>query len=1096
MSKPIKRICPACGTEVPRPAGGARGAVKCPRCGLATDFDRVAPTSPEADAVDPQATLQGQMLLDQLARTDLDRASRLQILVRHLAQHGELPGPAAALWDAFHEKDWLYSGELPLLLEAIPRLAVAARAKFVAQASPANLRAGVYGLIDVSACKPAIVEILSAIIRVLNEDQLCVLLGRDGVSLNRYPDQETCLGQRLGEWLQTLPSNPARFQARLGVLRTSGRIIPEGHDRLAAWREFADALQQFAQACAQKASFLNAQRIEAEKTQAARCLAAKLGKAARGDWYRQFQSPSAAQVFLRQMLAQAGVATETLPADFDAKLAHFQQAGIWELPQHLPTTTRPPAASKASAGATATGSPASPPTAGKGPQGNAAGRSAVGPAAHQPLQPSGQRPAQHASSPAHPQAARPAAKPAGGSSSHAAVRLQPSRLTSWQPPRRADAANRTRRLQVAAIGGIVVGIGGVLVLLGFLGWRSFEPLVSEIIATAAFPNSLPTSGADRESSASSGTDSASGDASAESPDDSTMPAASPTAPNGSDSPPASDPMADGAARNPFSGQPVPWPQNSKPPPEPPGPIPLGGQGDGSWLPGQIPAAANRNAIAGVDDQGAGAVANPLEPSPAGLQTPVPGNSPSPASGSPAPRRVMAEEPLQKFTVDGRRPTSGALCEVSGPGCQIQLHGLERLMPPGAASSPVGPTVTRQDKTVFVWESTPNEQWRPEAASESESTQAAPLASFSLVDGKLTFATYATSDDNRRALQSRLRFCVIEVQDGEVAGGSSRFVALQEPLDKRPLKLSSNEFNTKLDFGRDAELKRLAGEFYLGAGRLLGDLELNGKSVDLKTLRQFPFGQDARRNRPQRSWPLPGIVHDLGLEEWGVTDVRITLAKDGCSLALEWDSEMGKPLTREEQQHLKDLHDRLNALTTSARRFGQHSQAIKALAELQRVALPEVEPSEANAYRNLNPQSLPETVVVPRIVPRVMPGFPAAVDAMRESTYVSARTFLELAETRLIRPARDEEERLKRRSTEGPREAIKGKNFIARALRQMPYVEAYVYRVVKCRNGGSEQEVRVTVLRGPSPPETANAIWRQPRESPDRLAARESAALEK
>ncbi len=367
MSNSPIHHCPACGHPVPVPAGALQGSVQCPLCWIQSGFDfrQAAPSAssaaasatpwwmdedamlPVAPAVSPNATpvagpaqaaaadvwptpsdaasatvpdvvaaaTATAQLIALLASQAVDRRTKVETVTKHMTAYGNLTGIAQLLWTELSHGDWRQGGELPLLLEVLPELSASALARLLAGAPAEDLKACFYGLIEFVGHDPGAVTLLTTVVAALDEERFCELLGSEGVSILRYPRIEPAVGLRLLELLRALPADPPRFATRWRLLRTTGRVLPDGHERLRAWHQFRESLDRLAEVCRRTASRFSARRVASDKEQAARELVAALENATPEDWYPACQTPARRQEFLCQMLGQAGVAEQDLPKD-------------------------------------------------------------------------------------------------------------------------------------------------------------------------------------------------------------------------------------------------------------------------------------------------------------------------------------------------------------------------------------------------------------------------------------------------------------------------------------------------------------------------------------------------------------------------------------------------------------------------------------------------------------------------------------------------------------------------------------------------------------------------------------------------------------
>jgi hypothetical protein len=280
-----------------------------------------------------------------LARRDVPAEDKVARLAEYVAAHGALPKGCDFLWS--QTSKLLSSGQssAAVLPQLFPRLPPKQLALLLRGAPEANTRTLFAGLIAGSVQEASLKPMLSAFVRVVDEERLGSLVRSLGQLAGLYPADEPMMGQRLLAVLRKLPQDPARFSQHLATLRAGARWLPQGDDRVRAWRQFHESFERFVKACRQKSSLLTGSGLKSEREDAAQQLVADLSQAMPAQWYADDPQASAKRQLLAGLIEAAKLPADGLPRDFEKKSANYFQTGKWAVPPPPPTPA-PMAASK------------------------------------------------------------------------------------------------------------------------------------------------------------------------------------------------------------------------------------------------------------------------------------------------------------------------------------------------------------------------------------------------------------------------------------------------------------------------------------------------------------------------------------------------------------------------------------------------------------------------------------------------------------------------------------------------------------------------------------------------------------------------------
>ena len=944
-------------------------------------------------------------------------------------------------------------------------------------------------MIDVARCDLNIVPTLSAVVRNIQEDQLCRLLGPKGINVSRYPSHEPVLGERLAYWLRTLPAFPARFEARLSVLRSAGLVLSGGHERLVTWREFGDALRAFVEPRLSQPAARSARRGPAEQEQGAERLLAALVKATPAEAYPDCQTVAQRQQFLMQLLRRASVTAATVPKDFDAKVAYYLTTSVWGTPPKSATPAPRPAPSQAqtppspstttTAVASATTavlgtSATTPPTAGAAPDSPTTAGSAKSTAAISKRL-ARRKQLAAASATGSPQQASPPGVP------QAWLR----RIVGW------------RSATAGSFGGVAVWLQNPLLLATL--FLVVGLTVGVGITMRVMRQPIPVA-------QNSAQDGKSSDAGARS----------------------SEAMKPGSPPSQDTGQPD--RKDSEPKPAtPPPPKP----GDGSKPPaakdnGQPESKPNAPPVDGSNREPP-PTTPPAKEKPEADPANKKGPQETPADKPDEPREItespkvaaqiiIAKEPIEGFRMTEATVTKGDLCPIDWKKCGFIVHGLDELprllASPGATPdkpgkgpkkygggslSGLGPDVARfeilqaEEKggwlTLRYKSQTLPDSLKPKPPESKNLIRDWPsLIRFFLKDGKASYNAIRHANAELLGAQWALQFCVVQLTQHEAGKTDSIFVALQKPLllkvrsprkdgedplrvapknnaaepgasSSEAFKLSAGEssqggeIKADIDYANGADYERWSNQLHLGGGELLGDrTKDNGSGL------RFPFGKDAEKHSPTRRWEVPDIVDKLELRRFGVESISLRLADDGKSLHLDVAQKVDKVVV-EQDQRLRELKTGLSQFQYAFRQVSSKPEATTkdkdkcwdafgSLARLVKIEIPIQKVKEAKGR-------LEKASIELKGVAEAQRGYELAVEEQMKTVIMAASN--EINELNAKAKVRLEIERNAKADIQ------KNKNDLLVALRRVLRVEVSLYRVLKAKVGGEEKEIRVTIV---------------------------------
>jgi len=267
-----------------------------------------------------------------LAHSDVPTEDKVARLAEYVTSNGALPKGCDFLWA--EPSKVLASGQsgAAVLPQLIARLSPQQLNSVLRAAPGTNTRTLFAGLVAGSVRDASLKPVLSAFVRVVDEECLGSLLGSLGQLVGVYPADEPMMGQRLLAMLWKLPQEPARFSQRLAALRVGARWLAQGDDRVRAWRQFHETFERFVTACQQKPSLLSGSGPKSEREDAAQQVVADLAEAMAAEWYPDDKSATAKRRLLSGLIAGARLPANSLPKDFDKKVASYFQTGKWAVP--------------------------------------------------------------------------------------------------------------------------------------------------------------------------------------------------------------------------------------------------------------------------------------------------------------------------------------------------------------------------------------------------------------------------------------------------------------------------------------------------------------------------------------------------------------------------------------------------------------------------------------------------------------------------------------------------------------------------------------------------------------------------------------------
>jgi hypothetical protein len=275
-----------------------------------------------------------------LARPEVSAADKAARLAEYVAAHQTLPPGCDFLWSETSKLVATGQPRAAILPQLFPRLAPQQLAVLLRSAAETNTRTLFAGLIAGSTQDASLTRVLSTFVQMIDEDRLCMLVRSLGQLGGLYPTDERMLGQRLLALLRKLPQDAARFSPRLAALRSGARWLPQGDDRIRAWRQFQESFERFLTACRQKASLLTASGLRSAREEAAQQLVADLAQAMPAAWYADDARASVKCKLLSELIATARLPAGVLPKHFEQKVASYFQNGTWTVPvMPLPPAT-------------------------------------------------------------------------------------------------------------------------------------------------------------------------------------------------------------------------------------------------------------------------------------------------------------------------------------------------------------------------------------------------------------------------------------------------------------------------------------------------------------------------------------------------------------------------------------------------------------------------------------------------------------------------------------------------------------------------------------------------------------------------------------
>jgi hypothetical protein len=277
-----------------------------------------------------------------LARSDVAAADKVARLAEYIAAHQTLPPGCDFLWSETSKLVATGQPRAAVLPQLFPRLAPQQLAVLLRSAAETNTRTLFAGLIAGSTQDASLTRMLSTFVQMIDEERLCALVRSLGQLAGLYPMDEPVMGQRLLAVLRKLPQDAARFAPRLAAIRAGARWLPQGDDRIRAWRQVHESLARFTEICEKKSGPWNVRKLGAERDEAAQQLVAALAQAMPADWYADDRQASVKRQLLAGLIAEAKLPAGSLPRDFDKKAANYFQSGKWAVPAPPPKPKAPP----------------------------------------------------------------------------------------------------------------------------------------------------------------------------------------------------------------------------------------------------------------------------------------------------------------------------------------------------------------------------------------------------------------------------------------------------------------------------------------------------------------------------------------------------------------------------------------------------------------------------------------------------------------------------------------------------------------------------------------------------------------------------------
>jgi hypothetical protein len=277
-----------------------------------------------------------------LTRSDVPCADKVARLAEQVTAQGKLPEGCDFLWSETSRLASSKQRGVAVLPQLFSQLEPAPLAALLRATAEVNLRTLFAGLVARSNQDASVVAVLSTFVQLVDEDRLGTLIRSLGPLGAIYPAGERMLGQRLLALLRQLPHEPAKFSARLATLRAGARWLPEGDDRVAAWRQFSESFEHFVAVCRRTDSLGILARRRSERENAARQAVADLCQAMPAEWYADDPQASLKRHLLTGLIAAAQLPAKSLPKDFQQKAVGYLQTGHWAVPPPAaPTASQP-----------------------------------------------------------------------------------------------------------------------------------------------------------------------------------------------------------------------------------------------------------------------------------------------------------------------------------------------------------------------------------------------------------------------------------------------------------------------------------------------------------------------------------------------------------------------------------------------------------------------------------------------------------------------------------------------------------------------------------------------------------------------------------
>jgi len=278
------------------------------------------------------ARLPGEKIAELIRLDGVSSEAKVDVLVRHVTSHGELPAGCDHLWNEVVEAGRTPgSGPSPdraagpLLGRVLSRLDLNTLGQFYERVAGQHAAAFLAGLTGASKRHPATRAGLTHIVGTVDDQVLLSLFRSHGPAFfQAYPDDEPALGVRLHAMVGSLAQHVRQFPERLDLVLAGRHLLPdEDQDLLTAWANCRRAMLDVDRLQGQRSGILRQRPIE-ELEAACRRMAEAAAKAMPPDHFDDDPRGTQKQSCLRQIGERVLGGRSLLPPGV------WQHDALWE----------------------------------------------------------------------------------------------------------------------------------------------------------------------------------------------------------------------------------------------------------------------------------------------------------------------------------------------------------------------------------------------------------------------------------------------------------------------------------------------------------------------------------------------------------------------------------------------------------------------------------------------------------------------------------------------------------------------------------------------------------------------------------------------